>query len=353
MNSILLKPYSLTSLLQLQNRVVMAPMTRCFARNHDLNERIVDYYGKRGDLGLIISEATMIDIDASGYPDTPGIFSTSQISGWRQVCDKVHQKGAKFFLQLWHAGMMSHPIYRRGSLPISASDIIPKIDSIPRTGGTLKYLAPKPMDSQDFQEVTHSFLKAALNAMDAGCDGIELHASNGYLLDSFLHYYSNKRIDNYGGNPENMSRFLLEVIDLLIGALGAEKIGVRLSPVPVPSMNNMEEDVRDHEVFAFLLSELNKRGIAYVHTSSDNDVEDIGQLGMPVSHFLKKHFQGSVIGCGSYTLETGAHKIKNDHFDLLAFGRLLIANPNLVEMIQNSPKSTPLPFQGSMLNTLT
>jgi N-ethylmaleimide reductase len=350
--SILLSPYSLSPSLELQNRLVMAPMTRCFAINHEPNEQMRRYYGIRGNLGLIISEATMIDIDVSGYPNTPGIFSKSQIDGWKLVCQNVHQKGGKFFLQLWHAGMMSHPIYRRGKLPISASNIIPKKEIVPRTNGALHYIVPKPMDWQDFQETTQAFITAALNAIEAGCDGIELHAANGYLLDSFLHYYSNNRTDNYGGNPENMSRFLLEVVDVLIEAIGPEKIGVRLSPVPIPSMNNIEEDVRDYEVFAVLLRQLNIRKISYVHVSSDNDLNDIGQLGMPVSHFIKKHFKGTVIGCGSYTLETGLKAIEDNHFELLAFGRLLIANPNLIEIIQNSSRLFVQPFQKCMLNAL-
>jgi N-ethylmaleimide reductase len=352
MLDILLQSYSLTPSLRLQNRLVMAPMTRCFAPNHNPTEKMAEYYGRRGSLGLIISEATMIDLDASGYPDTPGIFSKAQISGWQKVCDQVHQKGGRFFLQLWHAGMMSHPIYRRGKLPLSASDIVPKKQIIPRTEGVLQYPIPKAMDQQDIEEIISQFLNSALNALKAGCDGIELHAANGYLLDSFLHYYSNRRQDHYGGNPENMSRFLLEIVDVMINEIGREKIGIRLSPVPIPSMGNMEEDIRDQEVFAFLLSQLRKRGIAYIHTSSDDDTNDIGQLGMPVSVFLKKHFGEKIIGCGSYTLETGLKAISENQFDLLAFGRLLLANPYLIKMMQNSSNPRIEPFDGSMLQTL-
>ena len=348
----LLQPFSLNPLIQLQNRLVMAPMTRCFAPNHIPTEQMAEYYGKRGKLGLIISEATMIDPDASGYPDTPGVFSKEQISGWRRVSDTIHQKGGKFFLQLWHAGIMSHPIYRRGKLPIAASDIVPKKEIIPRTGGNLKYSVPKAMDRQDREEISHFFLTAALNAQEAGCEGVELHAANGYLLDSFLHYFSNKRSDEYGGNPENMSRFLLEVVDLLIQHMGPHRVGLRLSPVPIPSMENMEGDPRDQEVFIYLLSQLTKRAVAYVHVSSDDDVQESGHLGTPVSTFLKSYFGGPVIGCGSYTLETGAQALQEGHFDLLAFGRLLIANSNLVEMLHTSSTPSLRPFHGSMLQTL-
>lgn len=351
-SSILLQPFRLTSSVTLQNRLVMAPMTRCFAPNHEPTEIMAEYYGKRGDFGLIISEATMIDQDASGYPNTPGIFSKSQILGWKRVSDAVHQQGAKFFLQLWHAGMMSHQVYRNGKQPISASDVIPKKNVIPRTNGALKYGAPKPMDRQDMQEIKDAFFRAALNAIEAGCDGIELHAANGYLLDAFLHYYSNKREDEYGGSPENMSRFLLEILDELIKVIGSERIGVRLSPVPVPSMHNMEEDARDREVFIYLLSQLKQRGIGYVHASSDHDVNDSGQLGMPVSHFLKMHFGGNVIGCGSYSLEAGVKAIEMRQFELIAFGRLSIANPNLIEILKNQQEAIIKPFNSSMLSIL-
>jgi N-ethylmaleimide reductase len=350
--SVLFTSLTLTSSLVLQNRIVMAPMTRCFAVHNEPTEQIAKYYSKRGGFGLIISEATMIDENASGYPGTPGIFSESQVSKWKKVCDKVHQKGAKFFMQLWHAGVMSHSIYRNGKQPISASDVLPKKDVIPRTNGKLKYETPKPMSWQDIQEIKISFCKAATNAIKAGCDGIELHAANGYLIDSFLHYHSNKRLDKYGGNPENMSRFLIEIIDELINVMGSEKIGVRLSPVPVPSMHNMEEDVRDSEVFIYLLSELKKRGIAYVHASSDHDVQDSGHLKMPVSHFLKKHFGGNVIGCGSYSLEEGAMSINMGYFELIAFGRLSLANPNLVELLSSQLESKIRLFHSSMLNDL-
>lgn len=350
---ILLQPFTLNAALTLKNRCVMAPMTRCFANDGEPTQAMAEYYGKRHGFGLIISEATMINKEASGYPNTPGIFSESQVSKWKLVCDKVHENGSKFFIQLWHAGMMSHPSYRNGKQPIAASAVIQNKGFIPRTNKTLKYQAPKPMDKQDREEIKGSFLQAALNAIKAGCDGIELHAANGYLLDSFLHYYSNRRTDDYGGTRENMSRFILEIVDELILAIGAERIGIRLSPVPVVGMNNMVEDTRDYDVFAYLLSKLHERKIAYVHVSTDNDTKDTGHLDMPVSHFLKKHFVGTVIGCGSYSLETSAEAINEKRFDLIAFGRLAIANPNLVQLIKHDEEATAVGFTPRMLNELT
>lgn len=348
----LLRPFVLNPSITLKNRCVMAPMTRCFANRGEPTECMAEYYGKRNGFGLVISEATMINKEASGYPNTPGIFSESQVSKWRHVCDQVQKNGAKFFIQLWHAGMMSHSIYRNGKQPIAASDVIQNNGFIPRTNKTLKYCSPKSMDKQDMEEIKRSFRESALNSRKAGCDGIEIHAANGYLLDSFLHYYSNKRTDAYGGNPENMSRFLLEIVDELIFEIGFERIGIRLSPLPVVGMDNMKEDIRDYEVFIHVLSELKKRNIAYIHVSADDDIKDNGQLGMPVSHFLKKHFGGTVIGCGSYSLEAGAESIEEGKFELLAFGRLAIANPNLIELIKNNQQSKIVSFGPKMLDQL-
>ncbi|MCE2983336.1 MAG: alkene reductase [Parachlamydia sp.] len=346
----MLQPYDLNSLIHLQNRMVMAPMTRCFADQNKPTEAMADYYARRGGFGLIISEATMVSEDASGYFGTPGIYSNNQIEGWRNVCKKVHAKGARFFLQLWHAGMMSHPHFRSGQEPLSASRTLPKKASIPRTGGQLKYGFSKKIDEKEMAEVKGAFVQAADNALQAGCDGIELHAANGYLLDSFLHYYSNNRTDQYGGSSENMCRYPLEMIDLLIETIGPDRLGVRLSPVPIPSMENIEEDERDKDVFIYLLNQLERRGIAYVHASSDDDINQSGGLGMPVSAFLKKHFTKQVIGCGGYTIESGSQAIRNKEFELIAFGKLAIANPDLVELLK--AEKMVKKFETLMLNNL-
>lgn len=347
----LLTAFKLSSSMTLQNRLVMAPITRCLATQNIPTDAMAEFYGRRGYFGLIISEATMIDPDSSGYPDTPGIYSQAQVEAWQKVCEKVHQKGAKFFLQLWHAGMMSHPIYRDGKQTLAPSSVMPLRKSIPRSNPKLEYEAPKPMDLCDIQELKKAFLQAARNALKAGCDGIELHAGSGYLLDSFLHYHTNGREDLYGGTPENMCRLLLEIVNDLIDEIGADKIGVRLSPVPVPSMKNMQEDKRDREVFIYLLGQLQLRGIAYVHTCSDNDVQDIAWLNSPVSSFLKEHFKGHVIGGGSYSPASAAKAIYEGQFELISFGRLTVANPNLVELIKGQNLDDLKIFEGHLLNT--
>lgn len=351
-SDILLDQIQLNPLLSLKNRCVMAPMTRCFADQNMPTEGMAKYYSKRSRFGLIISEATMISEDASAHLGSPGIYSELQIPKWKAICDKVHEHGGKFFIQLWHAGMMSHANYRNGKQPIAASDVIQREGDVIRSNGLLKYQAPKPMDKQDMEEIKKLFYHAASNAILADCDGIEIHAGSGFLLDSFLHYFTNKRTDEYGGKPENMCRFLLEVIDELIPEIGAQRIGIRLSPIPIPGMKNMQEDERDVEIFKFLLRELKKRNIAYVHVGADDDINNNSHLGMPISQFLKQYFEGVVIGCGSYSVESGAEAIKQGRFDLVAFGKLAIANPNLVDLIQNKDQSSILPFDIKMLNQL-
>lgn len=349
----LLESLVLNEAIQLNNRFVMAPMTRCFAENHAPTEAMALYYGKRSGAGLIISEATMITEDATGYPNTPGIFSEACIQGWKRVSEEVHQGGSLFFLQLWHAGMMSHPIYRNGKPTLAPSNVPPRKKVIPRTGGKLYYENPKPMTEEEIQEIVQSFASAASNALKAGCDGIEFHAANGYLLDTFLHWHTNRREDAYGGSAENMCRFILEVVDGVSQEIGAERVGIRLSPVPVPSMDNMEEDVRDQEVFIHLLHELEKRKIAYVHVSSDNDVEECGHLNRPITAFMREHYKGTLIGCGSYTLETATQAIQGQQFDLAAFGRLFISNPDLVERVRQGGVSAALkPFDPTALGSL-
>jgi len=332
----LLQTYQLNPTLSMQNRIVMAPMTRCSStQDHVPTEAMVGYYSSRGDAGMIISEATMVDKDATGYPCTPGVYNSVQIEAWKKIVDQVHQKGGLFFVQLWHAGMMSHPIYREGKTPIASSKIIPLNKKIPRTEGSLEYGYAKEMDLDEIQQVKETFIQAALNARKAGFNGVELHAANGYLIDEFLHYNTNHRTDRYGGSPEKMVSFLLEIVDGIVEKISKDRVGVRLSPIPLPSMNNLVEDSRDEAVFSLLLRELEKRKIAYVHLSSDNDVKDCGFLNRPVTTFIREHYKGTLIGCGSYTIETAEEAINKGQFDLIAFGRLFISNPFLIQSIRN------------------
>jgi N-ethylmaleimide reductase len=337
--------------LRLSKRIAMAPMTRNKAIDNIPTNEMADYYARRGDTGLIITEAVMSGIDSTGYLNVPGIQTDLQIEAWRKVSESVHQRGAVIFMQIYHAGMMSHKNLCHGKIPIAPSPLKPQREFIP--GMTLKYELAREINRTDMLEVIEEFASSASNAIKAGFDGVELHAANGYLLDAFLHYYSNLRSDDYGGNPENMCRFVLEVLDAVIDRIGRSRVSIRLSPVPLPGMKNLEEDLRDQQVFIYLLKEIADRNIAYVHVSSDDDVKECGSLNMPVSTFVRQNYSGTLIGCGGYTLEAGRKALEEKKFDILALGKLLLANPDFMKHLQENPLNPFLrPFEPSMLKTL-
>ena len=228
MSTDLLQPFKLNNSIELQNRILMAPLTRCMADDNLVpTQAMVDYYARRADSGLIISEATIIRPDAQGYPNTPGLFTSAQIQGWKKVTDAVHEQGGKMFAQLWHVGRVAHPHFFDGD--VLAPSAIGVEGSVPRMR-ELTYITPKAATTADIKSLIADYAKAAENALEAGFDGVEIHGANGYLIDQFLHYAANERDDEYGQTPENMSRFALEVVDAVINVIGADKTGLRLSP---------------------------------------------------------------------------------------------------------------------------
>lgn len=343
---ILLQPFELNQALTLRNRIVMAPMTRCMADDQLVpTDAMAAYYARRADAGLIITEGTIIRPDGQGYPNTPGIFSEAQVGGWRKVTEAVHERGGKIFVQLWHVGRVSHPFYLNGELPVAPS-AVPLHGRVSRKK-ELEYGTPRALELSEIPEIVQAYATAAANARRAGFDGVEIHGANGYLVDQFLHYHTNRRSDAYGGTPENMARFALEVVDAIAEETTRERVGIRLSP---GAYHYMEPDPRDPEVFRYLLAELSRRHIAYVHTGIFDDGMTFDYLDGSATAFLRKHFRGVVIGCGSYTPESAARAIANYEFDLIAFGRPFIANPDLVEKIQ---LGKPLkPYDVGMLKTL-
>lgn len=344
----LLQPYLP---LDLKNSVVMAPMTTCHAdKNQVPTEKMVEIYQARATVGLLIAEATCISESANAYPHTPGIYTDEQVAGWQKVTHAVHKEGGKIFLQIWHAGPMGHKAYRNGKLPLSPSGIKPLKDVVPRSDGKLFYEQPKEMDEADIVEVKNDFVRASIRAKKAGFDGVELHAASGYLLDSFLHYSTNRRQDSYGGEPENMCRFILEIIREVKHAVNDMHVAVRICPVPLPSMANMSEDVRDAGVFTYLLNKLNHEPIAYVNGCSDNDLRDTGMLGMRVSEFVRKHYLGCVIGGGSYSIDEAEQALREKKFSLIYWGRLLLANPDLVPRLESGTIGSLTAFSRETIN---
>lgn len=349
---------------KLPTSIVMAPMTRCRADSQGIpTEEMKQFYKARARNILAIGEATYVNRGGRSYENRetkvypPGICNQEQAEGWRRVADAVHDVGGFFFLQLWHAGPMGHSAFREGTLPLAPSAVAPLKQFVPRSEEKLIYEVPKPMEDQDFESVKQSFVQAAILAVkEANCDGVELHAASGYLLNSFLTASTNQRQDQYGGSPENRSRFVLEVVDAVVEAVAkfkeGKRVGIRLSPVPLISMKNVLESPEDQETFRYLLSELNKRPLAYVHACSDHDADKKhqGLLGKKPSAFVREHYQGTVIGGGSYTIEEAEEALKQKEFNLVYFGRSFVANPRLLDHIEKGQSSQDLVlFDGSML----
>ncbi|WP_341219052.1 alkene reductase [uncultured Pseudoalteromonas sp.] len=337
MNTDLLTPYRLNDTIELKNRVLMAPLTRCMAdENLVPTQDMVEYYARRADTGLIISEATIIRPDGQGYPTTPGLFTREQIEGWKKVTDAVHANGGKMFAQLWHVGRVAHPHFFDGE--VLAPSAIGVEGSVPRMR-ELTYITPKAATIDDIKSLIADFAKAAENAIEAGFDGVEIHGANGYLIDQFLHYEANVREDEYGQTPQNMARFALEVTDAVIAAVGNERTALRVTP---GAYFNMSEDNRDKAVFDYLLPELEKRNLAYLHGGIFDDSTTFESLeGKTTSAFLRAGYKGTLVGVGSYSFESAKEAINEGKFDLIAIGRPLIANPDYISKVTNGEELVP------------
>ncbi|MBW4571240.1 MAG: alkene reductase [Tolypothrix carrinoi HA7290-LM1] len=337
----LLSPYKLGE-LELPNRIVMAPLTRRRAGKgnvpHQLN---AEYYVQRATAGLIIAEATQISQSGQGYPNTPGIHSPEQVAGWRLVTDAVHQHKGRIYLQLWHVGRISHPdLQPDGALPVAPSAIAPK-GQVLTYEGMKPFVTPRALETWEIPEIVEQYRQGAENALEAGFDGVEIHAANGYLIDQFLRDGTNQRTDKYGGSIENRARLLVEVTEAVIGVWGASRVGVRLSPSG--TMNDIR-DSNPSETFGYAAQALNKFGLAYLHIfeAIEADIRH-GATVVPTSH-LKERFQGTLIVNGGYDKSRGDTVLATGAADLVAFGTLYIANPDLPERFAlNAPLNQPDP----------
>ncbi|MBY5990912.1 alkene reductase [Ferrimonas balearica] len=330
MTATLFQPVKLNDTLTLDNRIVMAPLTRCMADN-DLvpTDEMVAYYARRADSGLIISEATIIRPDGQGYPNTPGIYSEAQIAGWRRVTDAVHAKGGKIFVQLWHTGRVAHPHFFGGG-DVMAPSAQRLEGTVPRMR-ELEYVTPKAASAEEIQQLVADYAQAAANAIEAGFDGVELHGANGYLIDQFLHFDTNRRDDEFGGNAQNMARFPLAVVDAVVARIGADRTALRLSP---GAYFNMESDPRDREVFEYLLPKLEAFNLAYLHLGLFDDGMEFAHLDGSATDFVRQRYGKLLMGVGGFTPQSGSAAIEQGRFDLLAIGRPFIANPDYVAKVQ-------------------
>jgi N-ethylmaleimide reductase len=323
----LFEPYRLGP-LELPNRVVMAPLTRNRAQGTVPGELNATYYAQRASAGLIISEATQVTPMGQGYPETPGIHSEEQIRGWKKVTDAVHEAGGRIYCQLWHVGRISHSSFHGGKLPEAPSAIRPEGDAFTYEG--LKpYETPRALETDEIPELIAQFRRGAENAKKAGFDGVEVHGANGYLLDQFLQSGTNQRTDRYGGSLQNRARLLLEVTEAAIDVWGAEHVGVRLSPGG--TFNDMYDE-NPEETYSYVARELNRFGLAYLHivdTAQADAPQGLG--GRQPSELLRPLYEGTLIVNGEYTRESGEAALQEGRADLIAYGRLFLANPDLPE----------------------
>jgi len=314
--------------LTLQNHLVMSPMTRNRATGNIPNGLMAEYYAQRGSAGLIITEGTSPSPNGLGYPRIPGIFSKEQIAGWKLVTEAVRPKGAKMFMQFMHCGRIGHPLnLPAGARVLGPSAVAAAGDMYTDAEGMKQNAMPQAMTEADIKTAVEEFAQGAKNAIAAGFDGIELHGANGYLLEQFIRPNSNQRTDRYGGSIENRARFVLEVADAAIKAIGKDKVGIRLSPFGVfndmPLYDAMEAD------YTWLAQQLNARGLVYIHLV-DHSSMGAPKVPDPMKATFRNVFKGKLILSGGYDAARAESDLAAGKCDLVAVGRPFLANPDLV-----------------------
>ncbi len=320
--------------IEVKNRVVMAPMTRCRAIGNVPNELMAEYYQQRSGAGLIITEGTSPSPNGLGYARIPGIFNKSQIEGWRKVTTAVHQGGGRIVVQLMHTGRISHILNMpEGAEILAPSAVKPAGQMWTDAAAMQDFPVPKAMTPEDLASTKAELVSAAKNAIEAGFDGVELHSANGYLLEQFLSPISNVRIDNYGGSIENRCRFVLEVVAAVAEAIGKDKTGIRLSPYGVAS--DMPHYPEIDATYNYLSEQLNKLDIAYIHVV-DHSAMGAPEVPVELKKLIRKNFKNTIILSGGYEVKRAEADLQSGLGDLIAFGRPFINNPDLVERMQNN-----------------
>jgi N-ethylmaleimide reductase len=313
--------------LTLQNRIVMAPLTRSRAIDNVPNELMAQYYAQRASVGLIVSEGTSPSPNGLGYARIPGIFSAAQTGAWKLIADAVHAKGAKFFVQLMHCGRVAHPLnLPKGARVIAPSAVAAKGEMWTDSEQMKPLPVPQAMSEADLKLTIEEFVQAARNAVAAGCDGVELHSANGYLLEQFIRPNSNIRTDGYGGSIEKRARFVLEVADAVLAAIGKEKVGIRISPFG--TFNDMPLYPEIESDYTYLANQLNERGLLYIH------LVDHSSTGAPpitdsMKATLRKMSNCALILSGGYDPVRAENDLKSNKGDLIGVGKQVLANPDL------------------------
>jgi len=317
------------------NRILMAPLTRCRAEDgHVPGKLMAEHYAQRASAGLIIAEATMAMEGNSAFWHEPGIYSAAQIAGWRTVTDAVHAAGGRIALQIWHGGRACHPLLNDGAIPVAPSALAIQNDEVHTPQGKQPYVVPRALDDAEIPTIVAGFATAARNAQAAGFDGVEVHGANGYLIDEFLRDGANHRTGPYGGPREHRARFLFEVLEAVTAIWGADRVGLRISPL------NSYNDMRDSDpvgLATWLAHELNRFNLAYLHLMrGDFFGQQHGDLVTPV----RAAFRGRLIGNMGYSAQEASAAIASGQLDAVAFGTAFLANPDLPERIRRGAALT-------------
>ena len=310
--------------LELENRIIYSPMTRSRANDEGVQpDYAAEYYAQRASAGLIITEATNVSPMAKGYVRTPGIYTDEQIVAWRKIVDAVHAKNGKIFMQIFHTGRIALPDFLPENVdkPVAPSAVKAKGQNY-TDDGMKEFVEPRELTTEEVKQTVKDFAAAAKNAVDAGFDGVEIHGANGYLVHQFLGTNTNLRTDEYGGSDENRARFLFEVVDAIAAEIGAEKLGLKISPT-VP-FNDME-DGGAKEFYPYIIGELNKRNLAYLHVG----FEETPEMDIHWHKFLRPLYQGVYFANGGFDEEKGEKLLKENFADAIVYGKLFLANPDL------------------------
>jgi N-ethylmaleimide reductase len=331
--------------VQIPNRVIMAPLTRMRAGAGNAPTALnAEYYAQRASSGLIIAEGTAVSHQAQGYPNAPGIYTSDQIAGWRVVTDAVHTRGGRIFLQIAHNGRNSHSsLMPGGGLPVAPSAIPPNLPGFTSESKQVPIETPRALETDEIPLIVESFRQAALNAIAAGFDGIELQAANSHLIDQFLEDGSNLRTDRYGGSVVNRTSFLMEIVAQVTAAIGADRVGVRISPFGQYGGINDSDPML---LFTSVIEQLNSHKIAYLHMIEGRGSEiglgdALHENALNNAKIFRSLFNKPMISAAAYTPETANHTVDEKQADAIAFGRLYIANPDLVERIQGNLSLNP------------
>lgn len=320
---------------QLPNRIIMAPLTRSRATESGTPVALMaEHYAQRASAGLIIAEATAVSRQGRGWMNTPGLYTDEQQAGWKQVADAVHAQHGRIFVQIWHMGATVHPDFLDGEQPVSSSNVALTGALATPKGRDRAFVEPRPLEQKEIRDIAHRFASTARRAIDAGLDGVEIHAANGFLIDQFIRDSTNQRSDEYGGSIDNRLRFMTDVIDAVVAEIGAGKVGIRLSPT------NKVWGISDSDhraTFMRAVDVLNRYNLAYLHLlepkpNSGHMLDTIDFM----TPDIRATYQGTLLINGGYTHATGTHALHTHQGDAIVYGVPFIANPDLVERYQNS-----------------